>query len=84
MTSRVSRVDEWNNELPCKIDDAPQFLEEVVEMERLAPHEQELQLTAVQTTEMFRERYGGWDACLNALHELKAQLAARWEQDVLK
>ena len=58
---------------------SPQFLEEVVEMERLAPHEQELQLTAVQLAEVFRERYGGRDACLNALHELKVQSAARWD-----
>ena len=56
-----------------------QSLEEVVEMERLAPHEQELQLTAVQMAEMFRERYGDRDACLNALHDLKAQQVARWE-----
>ena len=53
--------------------DAPQFLEEVVEMERSAPHEQELQLTAVQVEDMFRERYGDRDACCIALHELKAQ-----------
>ena len=40
------------------LGDALQILEEVVEMERLDPHEQELQLTAVQMAEMVRERYG--------------------------
>ena len=59
------------------IDVAPQFLEEVFEMERLAPHDQELQLTAMQMAEILRERYGDRDACLSALHELKARLAAR-------
>ena len=38
-----------------QMEDAPQVLEEVVEMERSAPHEQELQPTAVQMAEMFRE-----------------------------
>ena len=40
---------------------APQFLEEVVEMQRLAPHEQELQLTAVH---LFREWHGDVDDVL--------------------
>ena len=59
--------------------DVPQFQEEVVEIERSAPPERKLQLTAVQVAEMFRERYGDRDACLNAPLDLKAQLAARWE-----
>ena len=61
-------------------EDAPQSMEEVVEMERLAPRDKELQPTAVHMAEMFLERYGGIDACLTALRELKAQVVARWER----
>ena len=71
---------EWvQHRTAMQTDDAPQCLEEVVEMERLAPHEQELQLTAVHMAEMFPERYGDRDACFTAQQELKAQLVARSE-----
>ena len=49
-----------------QMDDAPQYWDEVAEMEKLAAHEQELQLPAVQMAEMFRERNGDRDACLSA------------------
>ena len=62
-----------------QIEDAPQFLKEVVEMERSVPHEQERQPTALHMAEMFRERCCDRDACFNALLELKSQVAARWE-----